>query len=98
MKNVEKIHSNIGAWRVPISGMPPLTGWAVQYGSGMESEIKAGWWLSEWNVNSAPIQPATLPHSILSQAWNGLSTKSDATAVSDALRKRAGIETRVVKI
>jgi len=36
MKNVEIFNRKMPVFRVPIQGMPPLSGWAVRYISGME--------------------------------------------------------------
>jgi hypothetical protein len=95
MKNVEVIHSERGAWRVPIHGMPPLSGWAVQHVSGMEPEIKEGYWLSQWQTNSARDTATFNFEPGLHMCFN---EEKDAIAVSNALRENAEIETRVVKI
>ena len=54
MKHVEIIHSKIPTFRVPIHGLPPLSGWAVRYVSGMEGtpDIEPGDWLSQWHVGA----------------------------------------------
>ena len=95
MKNVEEIHSKIGAWRVPIHGMPPLSGWAVQYVSGMSPEIKEGYWLSHWPVNSTRDSATFNFEPGLHMCYT---EESEAVAVSNALREHAEIETKVVKV
>lgn len=95
MKNVEVVHSRMGAWRVAVQGMPPLSGWAVQYVSGMGPEINEGYWLSQWSVNATRDSVIFNFEAGLHMAF---SEEQDAKAVSDALRKVADIETRVVKV
>ena len=96
MKNVEVVHSKgMGAWRVPIQGMPPLKGWAVQYLSGMGPDIEEGFWLSFWRVNAARDEATFNFEPGLHMCYT---EEADAIAISDALRKIAEIETRVVKI
>lgn len=86
----------MGAWRVPVQGMPPLKGWAVQYVSGMGKGVEEGSWLTFWRVNAARdeatfnFEPGS-PHMCYDE-------EADALAVSGALRNVAEIETRVVKI
>jgi hypothetical protein len=95
MKNVEVIHSTASAWRIPIQGLPPLRGWAVQYVSGMDAAIKAGYWLSFWRVNSARDSATFSFEAGLHMCFDG---ETEANAISDALRRFAEIETRVVEI
>ena len=95
MKNVEVVHSRTGVWRVPIQGIPPLSGWAVQYVSGMGPEIKEGYWLSQWSVNAARDAATFNFEPGLEMCFND---ESDANAISAVLRKMAEIETRVVKV
>jgi hypothetical protein len=94
MKNVEFAPAR-PAFRVPIDGLPPLSGWAVQYVSGMESEtgIKQGYWLSNWNATGEAAYFGF--QAGLHMCFN---EERDAIAVSEALRNEAEIETRVVKI
>ena len=95
MKNVEAIPpKGLGAWRVPVHGMPPLKGWAVQYVSGMGPGVEEGSWVSYWQVNAARDRAGGF-ETDLHMCYND---ESEAVAVSDALRNVAEIETRVVKI
>ena len=95
MKHVEEVHSRLGAFRVPIHGLPPLSGWAVQYVSGMGPDIKQGFWLSGWSVNAARNEAVFGFEPGLHMCYE---EEKVAIAISDALRKEAEIETRVVKI
>ena len=95
MKNVEVVHSKMGVWRVPVQGMPPLSGWAVQYISGMGPEIEEGFWLSHWRVNADRTEANFGFEAGLHMCYN---EEKDAKTVSEALRKFAEIETEVVKV
>jgi hypothetical protein len=96
MKNVEIVHSTgLGAWRVPIHGLPPLSGWAVQYISGMDSEIETGSWMSFWRLNPDRTEATFNFEPGLHMCYNDEAT---ALAISKALQEVAEIETRVVKI
>jgi hypothetical protein len=76
--------------------MPPLSGWAVQYVSGMEQpDIKGGFWLSHWRVDSTQNSATFNFEPGLRMCYN---EEKDAIAVSNALRENAEIETRVVKV
>lgn len=96
MKNVEAIQpKGLGAWCVPVHGMPPLKGWAVQYISGMGPEIEEGYWLSNWRVNAARDSATFGFEPGLNMCYT---EESDAVAISDSLRNVAEIETKIVKI
>ena len=95
MKNVEKVHSDAQGWSVPISGLLPLKGWAVRYVAGMRPDIKAGYWLSRWRLNSARDNATFAFEPELTMCFN---EQSDAQTVSNSLRNNAEIDTRVVQI
>jgi hypothetical protein len=93
MKDV-KISYKPPVFRVSIQGAPPANGWLVQYISGIEDrpEVKIGSWLADWKVDGAgefsfyfdPGQHASFD------------TKEEATAVSNEIRDKMHIVTRVV--
>jgi hypothetical protein len=95
MKNVEEKISNRPMFRVRMQGAPPPNGWFVRYVSGMEGkDINPGDWLTQFFVDregyiNFNFEPEMDLH------WK---TEAEATAVSNALRQSAEIETSVVKI
>ncbi len=94
MKNVEEV-STVPHARVFMQGTPPPRGWFVQYLSGMEekTEIKPGFWLSQWRHDSKGYVFNFEPE--LDLHWGA---EDKANEVSKALRELAGIETVVVRI
>jgi hypothetical protein len=95
MKNVERV-ANAPAFRVPLYGAPPLKGWAVRYVSGInDSEIKPGFWLSQWHVDADRTSARFNFESELFMCYND---ELSATKISDALRKHCEIETEVVNL
>jgi hypothetical protein len=96
MKNVEETFSKRPVFRVPVKGAPPPKGWFVRYVSGMEEkrEIKPGFWLSQWHIDSGGYVTFNF-EPVIDLHWD---TKAQADAVSDALRQSAGIETEVVRV
>jgi hypothetical protein len=95
MKNVEVFHSRVPTFRVPIQGLPPLSGWAVRYVSGMEGtpDIAPGDWLSRWHVGGDDVV-FNFEHG-LHMCFN---EETDATRAADYLLKAAEIKTAVVKV
>jgi hypothetical protein len=95
MKDV-KLSYKPSAFRVPTQDAPPPSGWFVQYVSGMEeyTEIRPGFWLTDWIADSQ----GDICFSFDSGTHTPFDTRADANAVSNAIRERMGIETRVVKI
>ncbi len=95
MKHVEIIQSKIPVFRVPIHGLPPLSGWAVKYVSGMEGtpDIEPGDWLSQWHVGADDVV-FNFEHG-LHMCFNA---EADATRASDYLLKAAEIKTAVVRV
>jgi hypothetical protein len=96
MKNVDKTPSRMPTFRVPMQGAPPPKGWFVRYLSGMEEEpdIRPGFWLSQWSIDSKSYIIFTF-EPVMDLHWD---TEAQADEVSKALRESAGIETAVVKV
>jgi hypothetical protein len=94
MADIQKV-SGPPFFRVRIPGIR-LTGWAVQYISGLDDpEIKPGYWLSQWNVSGdrMSVTFAFEPEVVMSYG-----DESEAKKISDALRGHANVETKVAKI
>jgi hypothetical protein len=95
MKNVQLITQKLPAFRIPMEGLPPLSGWAIRYVGGMEenSNVKSGDWLSQWHVG---------PEDVVFAFEHGLhmcfNQEADAVRAVDYLLKMAEIRTKVVKI
>jgi hypothetical protein len=96
MKNVERLPS-YPFFRVKMQGMPPLNGWAVQYVSGIDndSDIKQGFWLTQWSPTSDRTSATFIFESELVMCFT---EESVATDVSRALRENAEILTKVVRV
>ena len=53
MKNVEFLSDTLPVFRAKLDGAPLPKGWALRYLSGIDDpEIKPGFWLSAWNLES----------------------------------------------
>jgi hypothetical protein len=95
MSNIEEKSSNRLMFRVRMKGAPPPNGWFVRYVSGMEDKnVKPGEWLTQYSVDregyiNFNFEPEMDLH------WK---SEAEATAVSNALKQSANVETAVVKI
>jgi len=77
-----------------VKGLPPLSGWAVKYVSGMEGmpDIESGDFLSQWHVGANDVV-FNFEHG-LHMCFN---TEADAVQAADFL-KGAEIMTSIVKV
>lgn len=83
-------------FRARVQGAPPPRGWFIKYVSGMEEkpDIKPGFWLSHWHVDSHGYVTFNFEH-VPDLHWG---TKTEADAISMALRESTEIKTAVVQL
>jgi len=94
-KNVQKV-SGRPFFRIPVEGAPRLRGWVVEYVSGMDDPtIKPGYFMSHWNVGG---DRQTATFGFEAELLMVFGDESQASAVSNALRDNADIETKVSQI
>ncbi len=92
-KNIKALPKGI-AFHIPIQNAPRLSGWAVQYISGLDDEeIKTGFWLAVWSIIGSEATLRFEPEMHMCYR-----DEQEAIEVSKLLRENAEIETEVVKV
>jgi len=98
MKDVQFVPRGLPVYRIPVRGLPPLSGWAVKYVSGIDDgKVAPGNWLDSWSVSPVSTEKQNITFDFGPDLLFCFNHEADAKDAVSRLRRHE-IETEVVKV